>query len=92
MWLLFLIVVKCNSFLLESGIFHGYLLVTRWLLVGYSFMQLFMRYPIKEDTNLDKNDGLLLKRCYLLLHLLGIWQIMIVLLFSTEPCIGNANI
>ena len=49
-------------------------MVISWLLVGYSFnlccsMQIFKRYPIKEDTDLDKNAGILFERCYFLLHL-----------------------
>ena len=40
-----------------------------WLRVGYSFMKLFMRYPIKEGTDSDKTAGVLLERSYLLLHL-----------------------
>ena len=76
MWLLVLLVVKGTNILLEAGILHGYSLVTRWLLAGYSFnlccsclMQLLMRYPIKEDTDLDKNAGILPKRCHFFLHL-----------------------
>ena len=34
-WLLVLLVVKCTNLLLEATIFHGYSVVTRWLLVGY---------------------------------------------------------
>ena len=47
-----------------------------WLLVGYSFMlccsclmQLLIRYPIKEDTDLDKNCSILPERYYFFLHL-----------------------
>ena len=47
-----------------------------WLPVGYSFMlcyscsmQLFMMYPIKEETDLDKNTCILFERCYFLLDL-----------------------
>ena len=88
MWLLVLLVVKCNDFLLEAGILHGYPLVTcwllvrigswlgSWLLIGYSFMlccscsvQLLMRYPIKEDTDLNKNADILPERCNFFLHL-----------------------
>ena len=57
--LLVLLVVKCNTFLLEAGILHVYSLVTRWLVFGYSLMlccscsmQLFMRYLIKENTGI----------------------------------------
>ena len=64
MWLLKLLVVKRDNFLHEAGILHGYSLVIRWLLVGYSFMLccscsmlLFNRYPIKEDSDLDKTFG-----------------------------------
>ena len=31
--------------------------VTPWLLVDYLFMHLFMRYPIKEDTDSGENTG-----------------------------------
>ena len=91
MWLLVLLFVKCNNFILEPGILHSYSLVTRWLLVGYSFKQLFMRYPIIEETDLDKSPAVLLERIYFLLHLWGIWQILIGLLFHTEPCISIVN-
>ena len=68
MWLLVLFVLKCKHFWLEAAILHGYSL----LLTGYLLMQLFMRYPIKEETDLDKNADLLLERCDLLLHLCSI--------------------
>ena len=61
MWLLVLLVVKCTNFFLEAGILHAYSLVTCLLLVGCSFMlccscsmQLLMRYPVTEDTDLRK--------------------------------------
>ena len=45
-----------------------------WLLVGYSFIpcgtsliHILLRYPIKNDTDLDKNAGVLFERCYFLL-------------------------
>ena len=70
MWLLVLLVSICNCFLLEAPLFHGYSLVTRWLLVGYSLVtrcllvgylliELFMRYPIKKDTDLGKNTDVI---------------------------------
>ena len=33
-------VVKCKNFLLEAGMFHGYSLVIRWLLV-HALLKLF---------------------------------------------------
>ena len=76
MALLVLLVVKCTNFLLVAGILNGYSLVTRWLLVGYSFMlcyscsmQLLIMYPVKEDTDLNKSSGILSERCYFFLHL-----------------------
>ena len=61
MCLLVLLVLKCTNFFLEAGILHGYPLVTRWLLIDYSLIhccscsiQLPIRYPIKEDTDLRK--------------------------------------
>ena len=38
MWLLVLLVVKSNNFLLEAEILHGYSLVPRWLLDSYLLM------------------------------------------------------
>ena len=50
----------------------GYSVGTRWLL-DYALLQLFdtvfMKYPIKRDTDLDKNAGVLFEKCYFLLHL-----------------------
>ena len=53
---------KMQQFLTRTWIFA-------WLLVGYSFMlccncsmRLFMRYPIKEDTNLEKITGALFEK------------------------------
>ena len=37
----------------------GYSLVTRCLLVGYLLIELFMRYPIKKDTDLGKNTDVI---------------------------------
>ena len=91
MWLLVLLVLKWNRFLLEAANLHGNYLVTHWLLVGYSLMQLFMTYPTEEDTDLDKNADLLVEVCYLLLYLWSIWQMIIGLLFKTEPCISSVN-
>ena len=76
MWLLVLLVAKCTKFLLEAGVSHGSSLFTRWLLTCYSFMlycscsvQLLMRYSIKEDTDLDKDSGILPGRCYFFLFI-----------------------
>ena len=91
MWLLVLLVLKLKYFLPEAAILHGCMLVTRWLLVCYSLMEIFTRYPIKEEINLDKYAPILLERWYLWLHLWGIWQMIIGLLFNTEPCFGNVN-
>ena len=99
MWLLVLLVIKCTNFLLEARILHGYALVSRWLLAGYSFilccsfsMQLLTRYPLKEDTDLNKNSGILSERCYFFLRLWSMCQMFVSVLFNTEPCINNVYI
>ena len=61
-----LLVVKCTKFLLGAGILHGYSLIAGWLLVS---TLLLMRYPIKEDTDLESNSGILPERRYFFLHL-----------------------
>ena len=53
---------KIQQFLTESR-------YCAWLLVGYSFMPLFMSYPIKEDTDSDKTGNALLERCCFFLYL-----------------------
>ena len=60
MWLIALLILKWNPFLLEAAILHGNQLVTRWLLGDYWLMTLLMMYLIKEDTDLGKNSDLLL--------------------------------
>ena len=56
-----------------------------WLLVDCSLLVstlLLMRYPIKEDTDLESNSGILPERRYFFLHLWSICQMFIGLLFN----------
>ena len=63
---------KMQQFLTESWNFAwsliAYSLVTGWLLI-HALLQLFTRFQIKGDNNLDKNAGVLIGRCYFLLPL-----------------------
>ena len=86
MWLLMLLVVECNSFLLEAEaeILQGYSLVTRWVFVHCSSMQLFMKYLIKVDTDLDTNAGILYEAWYFLQNLWDICQMFIDVFSSIQ--------
>ena len=59
----------CNNFLLEAEISQGYSLVNLSCSAAVVRCSFFMRYPIEEETDLDKNAGVLFGRCYLFLHL-----------------------
>ena len=62
MRLLVLLVLKLKHLLPEAAILYGCMLLTRWLPVCYSLMEIFTRYPIKEEINLNMYAPILLER------------------------------